>query len=168
MKSFGYLRYDPRHRGTKFKPWWVLLQCDDGLTSYYRSILNRELSYDISSADWLNKAKLNPNLSESWMITQKGVKLTRSAWGSHISVLRGEKPDDGRLWKKHERKKIWFEYDPRYLNTNGKHWWVRIKSPQLEKIRTEMGLTPQPTFYHRDSRETRVNPFHLTIGHMIK
>ena len=166
MRSFGYLKYDPKHNGTKFKPWWLLLKCDEGLTSYYRSWIEKELSYDVPSQDWLKKACLTSN-ERSWPITQKGVKTTRSAWGSHVSVIRGEKPVDVRLWKKHSGRKIWFEYNPEYLNTNGKHWWVRIKSSQLEDIRLEMGLTPQPTYYHRGSGERMVNPFHLTIGHML-
>lgn len=168
MKSFGYLRYDPKHRATKFKPWWLLLQCDDGLTAYYRDWIQREYSHDIPSHQWLEKAAIDPKVNVSWPITQHGVRVTRSAWGSHVSVVRGERPTDERLWKKYNRKKIWFEYDPEYLNTNGKHWWIRVASPQLEEIRLELGLTPQPTFWHRGAKETRVNPFHLTIGHMLQ
>jgi hypothetical protein len=71
------------------------------------------------------------------------------------------------LWGKYENKRVWFEFDPQYLNTNGKHWWIRVISPELESIREELGLTPQPTYFHRNSRTWRVNPFHLTIGHML-
>jgi hypothetical protein len=167
MKSFGYLRYDPKHRATKFKPWWLLLQCNDELTAYYRNWIEKEHPYEIRSKDWLEKACLTPNVNKSWPITQHGVKVTRSAWGSHISVVRGEKIPYKNLWKKYNGKKIWFEYNPEYLNTNGKHWWIRAVSPQLEEIRQEMGLTPQPTYFDRRTKKIKVNPFHLTIGHML-
>ena len=71
------------------------------------------------------------------------------------------------LWKKYDREKVSFEYDPKYLNTNGKHWWIRAVSPELEKIRIELGLTPQPVYREWGSGIWKENPFHLTIGHML-
>jgi len=167
MKSYGYLKYDPRHIETRYKDWWLILQCSEGIALYYRYWIQKEATWEVHSRDWLNKAKLNPNLDRHWPVTQKGIKLTRSAWGPHVSVVRGEKPLNIKLWKKYDGKKVWFEYDPKYLNTNGKHWWFRVISPELESIRQELGLTPQPEYFHRDSQTQRVNPFHLTIGHML-
>jgi hypothetical protein len=66
-----------------------------------------------------------------------------------------------------ENERIEFTYDPEYLNTNGRHFWIRAVSPRLEEIRTELGLTPQPTYFHRKSGTVRVNPFHLTIGSLL-
>lgn len=167
FKSFGYLKYDPVSTATKYKKWWLLLKCDDGLTSYYRWWIGKEFGYKIPSSSWLEKAGIEPVTSNEWLVTQHGVHTTRSAWGSHISVVRGEKPNVERVWKKYENKKIWFEYNPEYMTNNGKHWWIKAISPQLEEIRTEMGLTPQPTYRCWDDGTIKINPFHITIGHML-
>lgn len=166
MKSFGYLKYDPKNLETKYKDWWLILKCDDGLTAYYRHWIEKEFAYGLSSKKWLEKAGLSEN-EDTWMIVQHGVKTIKSVWGSHISVIRGERPKDISLWQKYENKKIFFEYDPQYINTNKKHWWIRITSPELEEVRLELGLTPQPMFLHRQTGEQRVNPFHLTLGHSV-
>ena len=167
FKSFGYLKYDPNNLKTRFKPWWALLKCDEGLTAYYRGWIGKEFGYNLRSDNWMGKAGLNISPNKLWPVTQHGVQTTRSAWGSHISIIRGERPADKSLWKKYENKKIWFEYNPEYLNHNGKHWWIKAISPQLEEIRIELGLTPQPTYRCRNSGKMKVNPFHLTIGHML-
>jgi hypothetical protein len=172
MKSYGYLKYDPRYEKNQGKPtryddWWLILKAGAGITKYYQWFLQREGVWPVSSRDWLDKAGLPPNINVAWPIMQRGIKVQSSAWGPHVSVIRGEVPLHPELWKKHENKRVWFEYNPKYLNTNGKHWWIRVVSPELESIREELGLTPQPVYFHRNSGEWRVNPFHLTIGHML-
>jgi hypothetical protein len=184
MRSYGYLRYDPKYergkgKGTAFKDRWMILQASIGLTKYYQWWLKKEATWDIQSKDWLKSAKLSPNVNVSWPITQKGIKTVGSAWGPHISVIRGDRDFSSSasqgvrkrnvmpIWGKYENKKIWFEFNPEYLNTNGKHWWIRVKSLELEEIREELGLTPQPTYYDRRLGAWRVNPFHITIGHML-
>jgi hypothetical protein len=194
MRSYGYLKYDPKYdlkkrggKATKFNDWWLILQAGQGITKYYQWWLQKEGVWDVWSRDWLEKAELDPDLKMMWTMRQRGIKLTGSAWGPHVSVIRGnydfvntagyhdmnyEQAVEAfhkreQLWRKHQDKKIWFEYNPKYLNTNGKHWWIRAVSPQLEEIRMELGLTPQPIYFHRNSQTWRVNPFHLTIGHML-
>lgn len=167
MKSFGYLKYDPKNLETRYKDWWLILKCDDNLTAYYRYWIEKCYPFSVPSYKWLEKAGIENNLDVYWNITQHGVRTIRSAWGSHISVIRGERPRDISLWKKYEDKKISFEYDPAYINTNGKHWWIRVISSELEEIRLELGLTAQPMYFHRQSKEQRVNPFHLTLGHSV-
>lgn len=166
LKSYGYLRYDPvseRKNSTRQDPWWLILRCDDQLSSYYRWWIAKEATHDVPSHKWLSVAEISsPNVS--WDITQKGISLLSSAWGAHVSVVRGEKPKDLSVWNKHKNKKISFEYSPEYLNTNGKHFWIKAFSRQLEDIREEMGLTPQPTYFDKRDGKTKVNPFHLTIG----
>jgi hypothetical protein len=168
MKSFGYLKYNPTHDRTKFKDWWAILKCNKDLINYYQYWIGKSVLKGVHSDNWIEKTKLDIKPKSSWPIYCSGIKLTRSAWGSHISVIRGEKPKNISAWKKYDGKKIWFEYDPLYINTNGKHWWVRIKSPELEKIRLELGLPNQPTSFNKRRNKKSVNPFHLTIGRVVE
>lgn len=178
MKSYGYLKYDPRYdkvqgKPTKYNDWWLILKVNYDLAAYYQWWLQKEATWPLYSVDWLQKAELNHDLDATWAIVQRGIKVHNSAWGPHISIIRGEKPktlldyNGNNLWGKYQDQKIWFEFEPDYLNTNGKHWWIRVISPDLERVRTELGLTPQPIYFHRDSQTWQVNPFHLTIGHML-
>lgn len=189
MRSYGYLRYDPKHKNksTREDDLWLILECSYGMVAFYQSLIAREYTHPVCSRDWLERAKLDPDLNVAWDIMQKGVKLTSSAWGPHVSVVRGKRdfnrsrklgvPVSGALtspgqigpsiWGKYENKRVWFEYDPEYLNTNGKHWWIRVTSPELESIRMELGLTPQPTYVSWHTGESMVSPLHFTIGHML-
>lgn len=165
LRSFGYLRYDPKNLETKYKDWWIILKCDEGLSAYYRHWVEKEWPFEVSSKDWLEKAEVESEVQVAWPMTQRGVKLTKSVWGTHVSVVRGEEPQDKRLWKKYENRKIHFEYDPEYLNTNTKHWWIRVFSPELESLRLELGLTPTPMAFNPRQNSWNPSPFHITIGH---
>jgi hypothetical protein len=164
FKSYGYLKYDPVSSRTRYDEWWAILRCDIGLSKYYRSMVENSASRIVPSDLWLDSAKLDTSIDKHWMVSIRKFKTSPSAWGPHVSVIRGEKPLDLTAWKKYQDERVEFTYDPRYINTNGRHWWFRVKSPRLEEIRKELGLTPQPTFidYHGN---TRVNPFHFTIGY---
>lgn len=170
MRSFGYLRYDPKNNATQFNDWWAILKCDEGLTAYYRRWIEREWPNRILSKDWLEAAGLEDQQSQAWPMTYCGLKLTKSVWGSHVSVVRGEKPEASCLkhWKKYENRKIYFEYNPEYINSNGRHWWVRIKSPELEDLRLELGLKPEPKSYSPAQKIWLPAPFHLTLGYAQK
>jgi hypothetical protein len=176
VESYGYLKYDPRYEKltskkniklTKYKDWWLILKADTELIKYYQWWLNKEATLTIDSRMWLNRAGLRKQ-DARWPIIQKGIKITSSAWGPHISVIRGEKPLHEEVWNKYDGDKIWFEYNPEFLNTNGKHWWIRIISKDLEAIRIELGLTPQLEYNDCITGVRKVNPFHLTIGHVIR
>ncbi len=162
FKSYGYLKYDPSNRETRTEPWWALLKCDYGLVNYYRYMIKKNQAMEVYSDVWSRDIEIN----KRWPVKVLDSRLHLSAWGPHISVTRGEAPPNPKLWGKYENEKIEFTYDPRYLNTNGRHYWIRAVSPRLEEIRRELGLTPQPTYYDR-SGKLRVNPFHLTIGSLV-
>ena len=122
------LFYDPKHQRTKFKPWYCIARVDTGLVRYYQ---------------W-------------WIWHLYRVKLTDSAWKPHCTVTRGENPRGRKmLWKKYDRFPVDLHYSPEVW-TNGKHWWLPVASPELEKIRKELGLRPRPYV-----------PFHITIGHQV-
>ena len=117
-KSSGRLLYDPtaeKQVKTREDPYWLILECDAGISLYYRY--------------WLKKAKY--------------IDMIKPAWGAHISITRGEKITNKDAWKKHSGKKIDFEYVPE-VKSNGKHFWLSVISKELEEIRTELGLSPTP------------------------
>ena len=119
-KSKGIIKYDPERGKLKKKPdWWCVVECDEEITKYYR---------------W-------------WVYKETGIKLYKPSWGSHISVIRGEKPwgDLACLWKKYDGLEVEFEYHhfPRISgDTTG--WdrpdcyhFIDIKCDSLMMIRRE-------------------------------
>jgi len=175
FRSYGYIDYDPRGPGVKFRPNWMILRCDsfvkdkklfykrNSMDAYYRWLIRKNRFTVVSSDLWLSWRGLSSDRSP-WKVKVKNRALTKSVWGPHISVIRGERIKNKKLWDAYQKEKVWFEYDPRYINTNGKHWWFRIISPRLKEIRIELGLTPQPMFYSHKEKKKKVNPFHYTIG----
>lgn len=125
MKSIGKLVYSPRsHLGSNDR--WLVLMCDDEISKYYRHMFYREFPW-------------------------KG-KLTRPVWGTHISVIRGEKIPNMHLWGLGANKIVEFEYEGGVLD-NGEYYWLKAKCPVLSEIREQYGLYREPKF-----------GFHLTIG----
>lgn len=130
FKSTGTLIYDPHGRSEKSRhkvsePWWALLLCDQGIVDY-----------------------------ANYWLRQRGVYLYKySLYGSHISVIKGEKPPNAKLWKKYHRKKVNFKYSNDFRH-NHKYWWIFVTCPELGEIRKELGLDPKPPYFG----------FHLTIG----
>lgn len=82
-----------------------------------------------------------------------GINISGSAWGPHISIIRGETVDK-ELFKEHpqELTKINFELGALRHNKQG-YYWYDIECPELEQLRISFRLSPRPT-----------PPFHLTIG----
>lgn len=113
--STGKLIYDPK-LSKFFKPWWMILKCDDGIIEYYQHWLKRE-----------------------------GHEIIVPAWGAHVSVIRGEEPSNKDAWKRYKDADIAFKSDG-YLHSNEWYWWIKVESPQLEGIRQELGLQPMPEY----------------------
>lgn len=125
-KSTGIIKYDPRiERGT-FRPYWIILKCDREIIRYYQHIF----------------------------YTLYFKKLQTAMWGSHCSIVRGEKPCDAGAWKKFDGQEIEFNYsyDGEFYS-NGQHFWIKAWSNSFSEIRESLGLPKEP----------RV-PFHLSIG----
>jgi hypothetical protein len=130
MKSIGKLVYSPRsHLGSNDK--WLVLMCDDEISLYYRSLYTKAYPY------------VNGDRSG---------KLTRPVWGTHVSVIRGERIPNMNLWGLDSNKIVEFEYEPGVLD-NGEYYWLKAKCPYLSQIREKYGLSKEPRF-----------GFHLTIG----
>lgn len=130
MKSIGKLVYSPRtHLASSER--WLVVMCDDEISSYYRHLY----------------AKTYPFLNGD----RKG-KLTRPVWGTHISVIRGEKIPNQKLWGLDSNKLVEFEYEPGVID-NVEYYWLKAKCEYLAELRVKYGLNPEPRF-----------GFHLTIG----
>src|SRR5437870_3024462 len=118
MKSVGKLVYSPRTHLSSSERWLVVM-CDDEISKYYRHLFYKEYP-------WLGK-------------------LTRPVWGTHISVIRGEKVPNFDLWRLDENKLIEFDYDAG-IKDNGEYYWLKVSCPYLEEIRKKYGLYPSPQF----------------------
>lgn len=130
MKSIGKLIYSPRtHLASSDR--WLVVMCDDEISRYYRHLYSKEYPY------------LNGDRS---------VKLTRPVWGTHISVIRGERLPNPSVWRADEGKLIEFEYEGGVVD-NKEYYWLRVTCPYLADLRQKMGLPREPRF-----------GFHLTIG----
>lgn len=125
MQSTGKLIYSPRTHLSSSERWLVLM-CDDEISRYYRHLFYTEYP-------WLGK-------------------LTRPVWGTHISIIRGEKIPNYNLWRLDENKIVNFEYEPG-VKDNGEYYWLKVKCDYLLDIRQKYGLPRSPQF-----------GLHLTIG----
>lgn len=105
--------------------------CDDEIGRYYRYLYDQEHKY-------LNGGYFN--------------KLIRPVWGSHISVIRGEKIPNFDLWEIDKNKIIDFEYEAG-IKDNKQYFWISVSCPYLSNLREIYGLSREPRF-----------GFHLTIG----
>lgn len=131
MKSIGKLVYSPRtHLASSER--WLVLMCDDEISRYYRHLYTMEYP---------------PYLNGGYSL-----KLTRPVWGTHISIIRGEKIPHMNLWGLDANKIVEFEYDAGVID-NGEYYWLKARCPALSQLRIKYGLNPEPRF-----------GFHLTIG----
>lgn len=122
----AHVDYEPRTPcGKGGNPWWLILRTDDAIIEYYQ---------------W-------------WIESELRIKLQRPLFGAHISVIRGEEPiHNSSLWKIRQGESLQVYYSPFLEHAEG-FWWLPILCPQLEEIRLELGLSPQPQY-----------GFHMTVG----
>lgn len=125
-KSFGKIKYDPISERSSFKPNWVILQCDREIVRYYQHIF----------------------------YTLYLKKLQTACWGSHCSLVRGERLLNPEAWKKYDGKIIEFSYSyDGGFHTNsdngGKHFWLKCWSDKFSIVRESLGLSSSPKIsYH--------------------
>ncbi len=122
--SVGTFRYDPRAKTIERKPWWAILDCCPDLSRYYR------WSY--------------------WQYFRE--KIQTPAWGTHISLIRGEEPPNKEMWGAYEGLEIEFEYDIELFG-NDVYFWLNARCDKLLDIREELGLPRKPLL-----------DLHVTIG----
>jgi hypothetical protein len=111
FKSTGKIIYDPHRPGLrKKKNWWCVVETDPDIVEYYRHQLEKEL----------------------W------IKTLPPSWGSHISIIRGERPPSSKyhLWKRYHNQEVEFEYT-HTIHGNGEFWWINVHCPLFKQIREE-------------------------------
>lgn len=130
IKSTGQLVYTPKtHLASSDR--WLVLMCDDEISKYYRHLYTLQYPY-------LNAERCG--------------KLTRPVWGTHISIIRGEKIPNNHLWGLEKNTIVEFEYDPG-VKDNGEYYWLSAKCNFILDLRERYGLSRHPRF-----------GLHLTIG----
>lgn len=136
-RSWGTLRYSPSKPNSKTSSpspnWWLILDCEDReIGRYYRSLY--------------------------WLDHNKGAKLLRPYWPSHVTIVRDEEPPNKEAWRKHSGERVEFTYIPG-VRTNRtpdrfrSFWWLDVVCERFEEIRVELGLP-------RNSDGI----YHMTIG----
>lgn len=148
MKTYGYLKYDPESKTTRKDPWWLIVNCSIGLAKLYQHLIYKDAIKNVRADNVFGLG--------SWLVERGKVKVNKSVWGPHISLVRGEVPTNKKFWKKYDGKRIWFEYTS-MVGTNGCHYWLPVFSQEFIDIRLELGLPPEPRA-----------PFHLTIGRDVE
>lgn len=118
-KSFGTIRYSPKLLGGQSEKWWVVLDCDEELSKYYRHL------YKINAYN--TKVLLMP------------------AWKSHITIVRNEEPSQKEPWERHAGCIVEFDYSSE-VETNGAYFWLPVTSDYLLDFREELGLPRNPLF----------------------
>ena len=130
FKSTGKLVYDPQFPGQrKAGQFWLMVSVDEQIARYYKWLLLKERCLSIN---------------------------TGGIWGTHISVVRGERdrPKTG-WWGSNDGEIVDFEYSET-VEGDGTYFWLPVRSQKLAEIRVGYGLSPEPYF-----------PFHLTLGNTL-
>ena len=110
------------------------------------------MTYDDSGWAFLKCCRNTQRYYQYWL-EKCGILVQTPIWKSHVSVVRsGDEPDPD-LWGLYDGQPVQFQYNPLSVGFNGIYWWVDIESPQIEAIRIELGLDPQPKY-----------DLHLTVG----
>jgi 2'-5' RNA ligase len=109
--------------------------------------------------------QVDPDISNLYRsLIPKYFNVKRQMFAPHISVVRNIIPTNMNAWNKYNNKTVLFEYDSVIYN-NDTYFWLNVKSKDLEKIRTELGMTPYgDVSLSPDSRHI----FHITIGNIKK
>jgi hypothetical protein len=94
------------------------------------------------------------DLYYQWFLQKKfgqWLDLQRPMYGKHITVVKGdERIRNLDKWKAHQGRKVEIEYSPR-LQPHWKFWCLPVRSPKLQELRNELGLSTD-------------FKFHITVG----
>lgn len=126
-RSTGILDWEPGKGTKRYEPWWSLVLCDDGIIDYY-----------------------------AWLCRRQGMALQKgSAFGAHISFLKGEEPPKKDMWGYPIDRPIEFVYSHIVRVDNDCHAWVDVWSDDLIRLREALGYPPKVKM-----------SYHLTIGRL--
>jgi hypothetical protein len=104
---------------------------------------------------------VDPGIAETYRaLVPKSVRLQRTRYPPHISVVRKEMVAKLDEWGKHEGALIPFEYEPVVYNDET-YYWLRCYSQVLVEIRRGLGL---PDLSEMARGPDMFDSFHCTIG----
>lgn len=127
FRSLGTLVYDPKLKsGSPSGAWWLIVECCRDLLAYYFATAGR--------------------------LYGGRCTLLRPAWGSHVTVVRGEEPPNKAEWGYRGGAEVQFDHSPE-LQTDDAYWWLTVRCDELAAVRKRLGLRPVPEV-----------GFHLTVA----
>lgn len=127
LTGTGTLVYDPRRGGKVSGKNWCVVNLYDDTPRYYQKLIAMEYGVPFPF-------------------------MTTPSWGSHVSVIRGEKLlKNSHLWKKYEGKKVTFKYSKDVYMTMSGFIFLDVVCKELTDIRDSFGLKSDWNF-------------HLTLG----
>jgi hypothetical protein len=150
----GWLKPDPKADSIKFRPGWLIVQCDRDWTWLMQRWLT--LHGHGRWAQVIDRARVMPD----GRTVDREPRLARvldfvpPAWGPHISVTRGERVSKSKagLRRSLKGRLIDFRYSPD-LQFNGEYFWFWVQCDELLDLREQLGL-----------RRTPKQRLHLTVG----
>jgi hypothetical protein len=149
---YGILKYDPRSLSTTFQKWNLIVECDYGWFEQFKFFSQGKIPQQ-----WRSVIDYSRGLGGNKKITEPRLALmgdvVQPAWGCHISLLRGEKPNRNvGQWGRLMGSQIHFDQQDQNVYYNNEYFWIRVQSPEFMKIREYFGLNAPRL------------PFHLTIA----
>lgn len=97
---------------------------------------------------------------QNYYRSQIPIKTNKQKYGAHITVMRGEEPNE--LVYSFHNQEIQFWYD-HYLFSDNKYFWLKVVCPELKNIRKTIGLNSTDKLTHSpDGRHS----FHITIANV--
>ena len=115
-------------RDGKSTKWWLILECDREIGRYLRHL--------------------------HAVATHRTVMLQEPLWGTHVSVVRDEKPPCAWWWEELAGQQVVVEYDPAIEFANG-FAFAPVRCEAALDYRERLGLPREPPY-----------PLHLTIGNL--
>lgn len=136
------------------------------LTAKYQFDPPNKTNKHEAQSEWKTTAFVTLEGSEmhryyAWFIKRRfNLELNKPIRDPHISVINDRLTEEQKLIyaelkKEYDGKEVEMSFDPDQVRSNSKHWWIKCKCEEAEKLRIKIGLSPQPYM-----------PFHVTIGHV--
>lgn len=130
----GYFEFAPAldRKGTRVRrdgfttEWWLIIRCAPDAGRYFRELFAAE--------------------------HHRVRTLQEPLWGTHVSVIRGEKPRVMDRWAALAGQEVTLEYSHKPEETGG-YVWLPVECPAALDYRESLGLEREPAY-----------PLHLTIG----
>lgn len=127
LTGAGILTYDPKRGGKVDGKNWCVVNLYDDTPQYVQYLLSKEFKIPHMSFD-------------------------PPSWGSHVSVVRGEKLlKNSHLWRKFHGDRVSFKYSKDVYMTKSGFIFLEVCCPELTSIRDSFGLKSDWNF-------------HLTVG----